>query len=239
MAVVLVTGASSGIGRAAAAALRDAGSTVVGVSRSARQGTEQADLADEAGCRAAVAAARRHGPIRALVHCAAIGSAADRPVADQSTAGWHATMRLNLDAPFFLIREAWDDLRAAGDGRIVLISSTAATTGVAGTAAYSASKAGVGGLTRVVAQEGAPVGITCNAILPGWVRSEMSERSAAAEARERALTVDEIWRERAAGYAAGRVVEADEVAALIAFLASPASGGVSGEEIRVALGDLW
>lgn len=239
MAVVLVTGASSGIGRATAAALRDAGVTVLGVSRSGRESTEQADLSTEDGCRAAIAVARRRGPLRALVHCAAIGSAGDRPVAEQPTEGWHSTMRLNLDAPFFLIREAWDDLRAAGDGRIVLISSTAATTGVAGTAAYSASKAGVGALARVVAQEGAAAGITCNAILPGWVRSEMSERSAAAEAETRGVTVGEIWRERAAGYAAGRVVEADEVAALIAFLASPASSGISGEEIRVALGDLW
>jgi NAD(P)-dependent dehydrogenase (short-subunit alcohol dehydrogenase family) len=239
MAVVLVTGASSGIGRRAAEMLRAAGETVVGISRSGRHGTERADLATEDGCRAAIAIAQRTGPIRALVHCAAIGSAADRPVAEQTTEGWRSTIHLNLDAPFFLIRGAWADLRDAGDGRIVLISSTAATTGVAGTAAYSASKAGVDGLARVVAQEGAPLGITCNAILPGWVRTEMSERSAAAEADERGIDEDQVWRERAAGYAAGRVVEADEVAALIAFLASPAASGVSGEEIRVALGDLW
>ena len=105
--------------------------------------------------------------------------------------------------------------------------------------AYSASKAALLGMMRVVAQDGAPHGLTCNAVLPGWVRTEMSECSAVATAEQTNRTVAEVWNERNAGYAAGRVVEPEEVGDVIAFLCSRAASGVSGEEIRVALGDVW
>ncbi len=239
MSVILVTGASTGIGLATARILRAAGCDVVGISRSGREGTEVADLSTEEGCRTAVALARRRGPIRALVLNAATGSAQDGPIAGLTTTDWRETMAINLDSPFITIREAWDDLAAAGDGRIVLISSTSATVGGSGMTAYSASKAGILGMMRVVAQDGAPFGITCNAVLPGWVRTEMSERSAAAESLRTGQPVAAIWAERAAGYAAGRIVDADEVGHAIAFLTSPASSGVSGEELRVALGGVW
>lgn len=209
------------------------------MSRSGRADTVTADLATAEGCAAAIAAARADAPIDALVLSAGIGSAAERAVGEQPDDVWEATMALNLDAPFRLIRAAWPDLVASGSGRIVIVSSTSATYGEPRNTAYSASKAGVLGLMRAVAQDGAPHDITCNAVLPGWVRSEMSDRSAAAEAERTSRTVDDVWREREAAYAAGRVVEADEVAEVIAFLCSRASRGVSGEAIRVALGDAW
>lgn len=81
--------------------------------------------------------------------------------------------------------------------------------------------------------------MTSNAVLPGWVRTEMAERSAMAEAKERGVTAEEIWKERAALYPAKRVVEIDEVAHTILFLASEESSGVSGESIRVALACPW
>jgi NAD(P)-dependent dehydrogenase (short-subunit alcohol dehydrogenase family) len=148
-------------------------------------------------------------------------------------------MAINLDSPFLTMREAWPDLIGDGAGRIVMVSSTAATLGAPGMTAYSASKAGLLGMMRVVAQDGAPFGLTCNAVLPGWVRTEMSERSAAATAAAKGQTVAEVWADRNAGYAAGRVVEPEEVGEVIAFLCSRAASGVSGEEIRVALGDVW
>ena len=239
MAVFLVTGASTGIGLATARALRDAGETVVGISRSGREGTEVADLSTEAGVREAVAIARRQGPIRGLVLNAATGSARDGSVADLTAADWRETMAINLDSPFFTMHEVWNDLIADGSGRIVMVSSTAATVGAPGMTAYSASKAALLGMMRVVAQDGAPHGLTCNAVLPGWVRTEMSERSAVATAEQTNRTVAEVWAERNAGYAAGRVVEPEEVGDVIAFLCSRAASGVSGEEIRVALGDVW
>ena len=235
----LVTGASSGIGLATARILRGAGWDVVGISRTGREATERADLATEEGCAAAVDLARRAGGIDALVLSAGIGSAAERPVGEQPNDVWREAMALNLDAPFYLIRAAWPELLASAAGRIVIVSSTSATYGEPANTAYSASKAGVLGLTRSVAQDGAPHGITCNAVLPGWVRSEMSDRSAAAEAERTGVTVADVWARREAAYAAGRVVEADEVAHVIAFLCAPESSGVSGEAIRVALGDAW
>ena len=78
--------------------------------------------------------------------------------------------------------------------------------------------------------------MTSNAVLPGWVRTPMAEKSAAAEADERGISTDQVWQERAALYPPGRVVTAEEVAEVIAFLASEESSGVSGEAIRVALG---
>ena len=239
MSVFLITGASTGIGLAAARCLRAAGETVVGISRSGREGTEVADLSTEEGVREAVAIARRHGPIRGLVLNAATGSAHDGTVAELTPADWRETMAINLDSPFLTLREAWSDLISDGAGRIVMVSSTAATLGAPGMTAYSTSKAGLLGMMRVVAQDGAPHGLTCNAVLPGWVRTEMSERSAAATAAETGQTVAEVWADRNAGYAAGRVVEPEEVGDGVAFLCSRAASGVSGEEIPVALGDVW
>ena len=108
----------------------------------------------------------------------------ERPIWDQPVALWRESLAIHLDAPFHLIRFAFPDLRAAGAGRIVVVSSTAATVGAPAQSAYSAAKAGVLGLVRSVAQDGAPFGITCNAVLPGWVRSAMSEADAQAESVE-------------------------------------------------------
>ncbi len=239
MSVILITGASSGIGLATARIMSATGSEIVGISRSGRENTHQADLTSEAGCQEAVDIARTYGPIRALVLSAGVGSAEERGVGEQSTEVWRESMVLNLDAPFFLIRAAWEDLKQSGEGRIVLVSSTAASFGAPKITAYSAAKAGLLGLMRGTAQDGAPFGITCNAVSPGWVRTEMSEASAAAESKRTGKTTDEIWTARATGYAAGRTIDPDEVGHAIAFLASRESSGVSGEDIRVALGDAW
>jgi NAD(P)-dependent dehydrogenase (short-subunit alcohol dehydrogenase family) len=123
-------------------------------------------------------------------------------------------------------------------GRIVVVSSTAGLAAESPSdSAYTAGKHGVVGLVRAAALDLAPHGTTCNAVCPGWVRTEMAEASARAEAERRQISSDDVWAERAAGYAAGRVVEVDEITATILFLASPQASGISGEAIRVALGN--
>jgi NAD(P)-dependent dehydrogenase (short-subunit alcohol dehydrogenase family) len=148
-------------------------------------------------------------------------------------------MAVNLDGPFFLTRLAAADIKEGGWGRIVMVSSTSGEIGAPRMSAYTASKHGLMGLMRAVAQDIAPYGGTCNAVLPGWVRTEMAERSARLAAERRGLTVEEIWAEREAAYPANRVVTPEEVAETIAFLASEEASGINAEGITVALGGPW
>ena len=164
-----------------------------------------------------------------------MGSAGERRIWELDTAVWHATMATNLHAPFELTRQAARDMVERGYGRVVMVSSTAGEFGGARMSAYCASKHGLLGLMRAAAQDLAPHGVTCNAVLPGWVRTEMAERSAEHEAARRAISVDEVWAERGA-YSPARLVTVDEVAATIVFLASQEASGVSAEAVTVALG---
>jgi NAD(P)-dependent dehydrogenase (short-subunit alcohol dehydrogenase family) len=151
---------------------------------------------------------------------------------------WRESMRINLEGPFLLSRLVLPSMVERKYGRIVYTSSTAALVAEQEGSAYNSSKSGLLGLMRSVAEDGGRYGITANSVLPGWVRTEMAERSARAEAEERGITSQQVWAERASLYPAGRVVTPDEVAALIAFLASEESSGISGEAIRVALGSV-
>ncbi len=248
--VAIVTGAGRGIGRATALALASRGARVLGVSRTE---DELATLAEEApievlaesvatekGCERIVAEARnRLGPVEILVLNAGIGSGHEREIWAQETNVWRESMAVNLDGPFFLSRAVSADMKEGGWGRIVMVSSTSGEKGSPRTSAYTASKHGLMGLMRSVAQDLGPHGATSNAVLPGWVRTEMAERSARIEAERRGLTVEEVWTERAAEYPGNRVVTPEEVAEVIVFLASDAASGVNGEGITVALGGLW
>lgn len=244
--VALVTGGGRGIGREAALLLAEAGERVMIVSRSSAElasvGLDYvaADLGTPQGCGEAVAETeRRLGPIDILVVNHGMGSAHERVVWEQDPEVWRETMRVNLDGPFELARLTVGGMCKRGYGRLVFTSSTAGEKAERAGSAYTASKHGVIGLARAVAQDAGPFGVTSNAVLPGWVRTEMAERSAKAEAEQRNITVAEVWRERAALYPQNRVLEPREVAQVIAFLCSEASGGVNGEAITVALGGLW
>ncbi len=244
--VALVTGAGRGIGRAAAELLASRGARVLAVSRSeaelASLGLEYAvaDLGTPEGCALAVAETeRRLGPIEILVCNHGIGSAHERVIWQQDPKVWSETLRINLDGPFWLSRLVVRGMVERGYGRVVYTSSTAGLVAEHAGSAYTSAKHGLIGLMRAVAQDAGAHGVTSNAVLPGWVRTEMAERSARAEAEERGISPEQIWHERAALYPAGRVATPEEVAALIAFLASEEASGVSGEAIRVALGSVW
>jgi NAD(P)-dependent dehydrogenase (short-subunit alcohol dehydrogenase family) len=199
-----------------------------------------ADLGTPDGCAHAVTEAQqRLGPIEILVCNHGIGSTHERVVWEQQPDVWNETMRVNLDGPFHLSRLVLQGMVERQYGRIVYTSSTAGLVAEHAGSAYNSSKHGLLGLMRSVAQDGGPYGITSNAVLPGWVRTEMAERSARHEARGRGITTDQVWEERAALYPSGRVATPQEVAEMIAFLASEESSGVNGEAIRVALGSVW
>jgi len=244
--VALVTGGGRGIGREAALLLSASGARVMVASRSAAElatvGVDYVavDLGTVEGCARAVAETeRRLGPVEILVVNHGIGSAHERLVWEQDPEVWRETLRINLDAPFELARLTVGGMCQRGFGRLVFTSSTAGEKAERRGSAYTASKHGVIGLARAVAQDAGPFGVTSNAVLPGWVRTAMAERSAKTEAERRGIGVEQVWSERASIYPQNRVLEPREVAEVIAFLCSDAAGAINGEAITVALGGIW
>jgi len=244
--VALVTGAGRGIGRATVNLLQARGARVMAVSRSESElsdlGTEYAvaDLGTPEGCTLAVnETLHRLGPIDIFVCNHGIGSAHEKVIWEQEEKTWRETMRINLDGPYYLSRLVVGNMVKHGYGRVVYTSSTAGEVAEHAGSAYNSSKHGLLGLMRSVSQDGGAFGVTSNAVLPGWVRTEMAERSASAEAQQRNITAEQVWTERAALYPPGRVATAQEVAEMITFLAAEESSGVSGQAITVALGSIW
>jgi NAD(P)-dependent dehydrogenase (short-subunit alcohol dehydrogenase family) len=248
--VALVTGASSGIGRASAVLLADRGARVMAVARNETRLAELAEQAPietlalsldtpEACARAIEETHRRLGPVAILVNNAGRGGFLDLPIWEESPENWRATLSLNLDTPFELTRLAARDMKQIGWGRVIMVSSTAGEVGAPAMSAYCASKHGLIGLMRAAAQDLARIGATCNAVLPGWVRTEMAEEDAHREASRRRLTVAEIWAERAASYPGGKVLEPEDIARVIVFLAGEDAAAVNAEAVTVSHGGLW
>ena len=244
--VALVTGGGRGIGLEAARLLKSAGNRVMITARSVDElksaGLEYvaADLGTMEGCAHAIAETQqRLGPIDVLVVNHGIGSAHEQLVWEQDPAVWRETMRVNLDAPFELARLTVGGMCERRFGRVVFTSSTAGQIAEQRGSAYTASKHGVLGLARAVAQDAGPFGVTSNAVLPGWVRTAMAERSAKAESARRGISVEQVWQERGAIYPRKRVLEPIEVAQVIAFLCSDEASGINGEAVTVALGGVW
>ena len=243
--VALVTGGSQGIGRATAELLVARGARVMCVARGQGKldevGIEYtvADLGTREGCAHAVTETEaRLGPVEILVCNHGIGSAHEKVIWEQTPDVWSESMHVNLDGPFELSRLVLKGMTERGYGRVVYTSSTAGLVAEHAGSAYNSSKSGLLGLMRSVAADGGAFGVTSNAVLPGWVRTAMAERSACQEAKDRDITSEQVWEERAAMYPPGRVATPQEVAELIAFLASEESSGVSGESIKVALGSV-
>jgi NAD(P)-dependent dehydrogenase (short-subunit alcohol dehydrogenase family) len=250
LTVALVTGAGTGIGRETALLLAAMGMEVMAVGRTERTLSALSEesgadylvesVATEAGCERIVSEARRRlGRIDVLVNNAGTDSDGEQPIWKQRTEVWDEVLATNLNGPFFLTRAVAAEMIERRWGRIVMVASTAGELGGARMSAYCASKHALVGLMRAVAQDVAPYGVTCNAVCPGWVRTEMSEHTAAREAEERGVSPEDVWRERAASSPAGRVIEPGEVAEVISFLAGAGSSAVNGETVTISLGSPW
>jgi len=192
--VAMVTGGSQGIGRVTAELLSSRGAKVMCVARNeetlAEVGLDYsvADMGTAEGCAIAIAETeQRLGPIDIVVCNHGIGSAHERVVWEQDVEIWEETMRINLDGPFHLSRLVLPGMVERRYGRVVFTSSTAGQYAEPAGSAYNCSKHGLLGLMRSVAQDGGAFGITSNAVLPGWVRTEMAERSATQEAKDRGM----------------------------------------------------
>lgn len=248
--VALVTGAGRGIGRATALLLAARGDRVMGVARSedelaslAREAPIEifaGTVATRAGCERIVEETReRLGAIEILVSNAGIGSYDERVIWEQDPDAWTASLAVNLDAAFHLLRLSTPDMIGAGWGRIVIVSSTAGQIGGPASSAYTAAKHGVIGLMRSAAQDLIGHGVTCNAVCPGWVKTAMADADAESEARATGTSTTDVWQARARSYAAGRVMQPEEIADVIGYLTSEGASALNGEAITVALGGLW
>jgi NAD(P)-dependent dehydrogenase (short-subunit alcohol dehydrogenase family) len=230
MSVAVVTGGSTGIGAAICARLLTAGYHVVSVARrpprDARCEHVEADLLDPAATREAAAAIAQRHAVSVVVHNAgAIRASALEQVRIEDVA---ALAQLHLSAAVLLVQAALPAMRAAGGGRVVLISSRAAL-GLATRTAYAATKAGMIGMARVWALELAPHGITVNVVAPGPIRAtEMFHAVVPAEsAREAAL---------AASIPLRRLGRPEDVANAVMFFAGAESGFVTGQTLFVCGG---
>ena len=248
--VALVTGAGRGIGRSTALLLAQRGARVMAVARTEEElvslASEQpgiewmaASLHTPESCATIIAETRRRlGPITILVNNAGVGSAGDGAIWEQDHDAFRYTMAVNLEAPLLLSQEASRDMREAGFGRIVMVSSTAGQIGSPKNISYTTSKHALLGLMRAAAQDVGTFGGTCNAVLPGWVRTSMADTSAERHAERKGQTTEEIWAWRDALYPRGRALDPVEIAEVIAFLCTDAASGVNGEALTVAAGAL-
>jgi 3-oxoacyl-[acyl-carrier protein] reductase len=234
--VALVTGGSSGIGRAIVTALARGGVAVAFTYR-ANAGAAQS-LVDELSPASSIVALRgsvdaeddvarciadavaRLGRLDILVNNA--GIIRDGLVLRMRPEDWQAVIETNLTGAERCCRHAIPHLPAAGGGRIINIASVAGVVGSAGQANYSAAKAGLIGLTEVLAREVAPQGVTVNAVAPGSVDAGIVA-GLAEDARRRLLAMIPM----------GRMGTAEEVAALVVFLASPQAGYITGQTIVI------
>jgi len=177
------------------------------------------------------------GPPDILVNAA--GITIHQTIEGHTEEDWLNVVDINLSGPFRMIRACLPAMKQRGWGRIVNIASTAARTAAATHAAYCASKTGLIGLTRAVALEGAPRGVTCVAISPGWVETDMLRESASILAQKSGRSQAEEIAIMGASNPQNRLIQPSEIAALVAFCCSDAAAGLTMEDIQVNAGALW
>ncbi len=248
--VALVTGASRGIGRAIALAYGREGARVAVTARTTsdldtlvgeiRQGggtalAIPADLGDVTVPAQVVGQVLDSlGTIDILVNNAGIGSSASpRPVVDFDDAFWHKTLALNLTAPYLLSKAVLPALLAKKWGRIVNIASINGKLPSLHSAAYTATKHGLLGLTRVLALEVAREGITVNAICPGPVHTEMNDRRIEYDAKRLGTSFQELESRLTP---IGRRLEPEEIVPVALLLASSESAAITGQAFNVCGG---
>ncbi|SHE43889.1 gluconate 5-dehydrogenase [Modicisalibacter ilicicola DSM 19980] len=236
--VALVTGGSSGLGRAMAMALAGAGAAVVVAARrrealeesvamiqaqGGRAAALEADLADPAGLDAvARQAAEPFGTVTILVNAAGVNLR--QPIDEVDLASWQLTLQLHLGTPFFLSRALVPGMRDKGYGRIINLASLQSQRAFANSAPYGAGKGGIVQLTRAMAEAWSKDGINANAIAPGFFPTELT-----APVFDDPQTAEAM----AAKTAIGRNGTLEDIAGPTVFLASPAAGYVTGQTLFV------
>jgi acetoacetyl-CoA reductase len=230
--VAIVTGGTRGIGRAICEALKAGGMTVVanyaGNEEKARAFTDETGIkaykwdvgdheATQAGC---ARVAEEVGPIDVLVNNA--GITRDGTLLKMKFEDWYDVMRVNLGGCFNMAKATFPGMKERGWGRIVNIGSINGQAGQYGQVNYAAAKSGIHGFTKALAQEGARVGITDNAIAPGYIDTEMV-----------AAVPEAVLEKIVAKIPVGRLGRADEIARGVSFLASEDGGFITGSTLSL------
>ena len=229
--VALVTGGTRGIGAAISIGLKEAGFSVAatygGNDEAANKFKDETgiavykwDVGDFEACKSGIEQVEGDlGPIDVLVNNA--GITRDGTLHRMTPENWSAVIRTNLDSLFNMTRNVIEGMRSRGFGRIINISSVNGQKGQLGQSNYSAAKAGLIGFTKAVAQEGAAKGITCNAVAPGYIGTEMV----------RAVPEEILNTKIIPQIPVGRLGEAEEIARCVSFLASDDAGFITGSTL--------
>ena len=230
--VALVTGGTRGIGRAISAGLAERGYTVAanyaGNDEAAQLCASEIgvtcykfDVGDYAACQDSIAKIEAElGPIDVLVNNA--GITRDAPFHKMAPEQWNEVINVDLNSAFNTTRNVWDGMRSRGFGRVINISSINGQKGQFTQANYSAAKAGLIGFTKALAYEGAKKGITSNCIAPGYIDTEML-----------AAVKPEVLEGIIAGIPTGRLGRAEEIASMVAYLASDEAAFINGATMTV------
>jgi NAD(P)-dependent dehydrogenase (short-subunit alcohol dehydrogenase family) len=220
---VIVTGATGGIGSAITEALTEAGASVAACDAPGTGAAVEFDVRDRTAVRSGVTAA-----------IASLGGSCDAVVANAGIVDtihraetfpedeWRKDLSVNLDGAFYVAQAAFESLAAAGDARVILISSVAAEIGLPGQVAYGASKAGLIGMARTLAAEWARCGIRVNVVMPGMI----------ATPKVRSMP-EELQRRLHQTIPLVRFGGTEELAGAVSFLLSPAAAYVTGTVLRV------
>jgi NAD(P)-dependent dehydrogenase (short-subunit alcohol dehydrogenase family) len=183
------------------------------------------------------AARKAHGPIDLVI--ANAGAAESAPAAKIDTAHWDRMIGVNLTGAFLTVKAALPDVtRKDNEGRIVFVASTAGLKGYPYVAAYCAAKHGVVGLTRALAAEFAPRGVTVNAVCPGYTETALLDNAAATIAAKTGRSAEAARSELARANPQGRLIAPGEVADTVLWLCSPAARSITGQAISISGGEI-